>query len=136
MSFQDLMLLVPDKVLTKDKQYVELYNEALKMLNAIKLSRHKALYFGTMQIGPDTYYWDGKKVSDFTQRYFSCCLYIMDNLYNKLKDKPQELVEVSLSILYAMLTLFVNTREYKVDETLIEENNKYVKDDELKEEFE
>ena len=140
MNYLDIIdVLCPSTMLPGKKDYVQMYNSALGMLNTIKLSRYKALYFGSMQIGPDVYYWDGKKIADFTQKYLSVSMLVLSDLYEKLKDKPQELVEVSLSMLYSMLSLFTSTKEElesKIDKNLISENDKYVKDDELKEEFE
>ena len=140
MNYLDIIdVLCPSTMLPGKKDYVQMYNSALGMLNTIKLSRYKALYFGSMQIGPDVYYWDGKKIADFTQKYLSVSMLVLSDLYEKLKDKPQELVEVSLSMLYSMLSLFISTKEElesKIDKNLISENDKYVKDDELKEEFE
>lgn len=140
MNYLDIIdELCPSTMLPRKEDYVQMYNSALGMLNTIKLSRYKALYFGSMQIGPDVYYWDGKKITDFTQKYLSVSIMVLSDLYERLKDKPQELVEVSLSMLYSMLSLFVSTKEElesKIDKNLISENDKYVKDDELKEEFE
>lgn len=140
MNYLDIIdVLCPSTMLPGKEDYVQMYNSALGMLNIIKLSRYKALYFGSMQIGPDVYYWDGKKITDFTQKYLSVSIMVLSDLYERLKDKPQELVEVSLSMLYSMLSLFVSTKEElesKIDKNLISENDKYVKDDELKEEFE
>lgn len=140
MNYLDIIdVLCPSTMLPGKEDYVQMYNSALGMLNTIKLSRYKALYFGSMQIGPDVYYWDGKKITDFTQKYLSVSIMVLSDLYERLKDKPQELVEVSLSMLYSMLSLFVSTKEElesKIDKNLISENDKYVKDDELKEEFE
>ena len=140
MNYLDIIdVLCPSTMLPRKEDYVQMYNSALGMLNTIKLSRYKALYFGSMQIGPDVYYWDGKKIADFTQKYLSVSMLVLSDLYERLKDKPQELVEVSLSMLYSMLSLFVSTKEElesKIDKNLISENDKYVKDDELKEEFE
>lgn len=140
MNYLDIIdVLCSSTMLPGKEDYVQMYNSALGMLNTIKLSRYKALYFGSMQIGPDVYYWDGKKITDFTQKYLSVSIMVLSDLYERLKDKPQELVEVSLSMLYSMLSLFVSTKEElesKIDKNLISENDKYVKDDELKEEFE
>lgn len=140
MSYLDILdALCPSSMLPGVKQYIEMYNRALTMLNGIKLSRYKAMFFGSMQVGPDLYEWDGKKIEDFTSKYFSCVIYVMNDLYKQKKDNMKELVEISLSILYSMLALFINANEKysnKVDKSLIEENDKYVKDNELEEEFE
>ena len=100
MSYLDIMdELCPGIILPNKRDYIYMYNTALEMLNTIKLSRFKALYFGSMQIGPDVYEWDGKKIADFTQKYLSVSMLVLGDLYEKLKDKPQELVEVSLSMM-------------------------------------
>lgn len=141
MSYLDIIEeLCPGIILPNKRDYIYMYNTALEMLNTIKLSRFKALYFGSMQIGPDVYEWNGKHISDFTQKYLSVSMLVLGDLYEKLKDKPQELVEVSLSMLYSMLSLFMTTLDLadNIDSKLVAENDKYVYDNDpdLTKEFE
>lgn len=131
--------LIPSDMIPSKKEYIDMFNQALGYLNDIKLSRFKAMYFGSLQLGPDFYTWkDDKKDKEFTQKYQSCCIFIMDNLYNELKDKKQELVEVSLSILYSMLAMYVERKDFDLSnltKELLEENDKYVKDSDFDNEF-
>lgn len=140
MNYLDIIdnLIPSDFIPTKGK-YLDMYDQALGYLNDIKCSRFKAMYFGSLQIGPDFYTWkDDKGDKDFTSKYQACCIYIMDNLYARLKDKKQELIEVSLCILYSMLAMYVERKNLKLNsltKTLLEENDKYVKDEDFTNEF-
>ena len=131
--------LIPSDFIPKKDDYFRMYRDALDYLNIIKCSRFKAMYFGSLQIGPDVYNWvDSKGDKDFTEKYQSCCIFIMNDLYNRLKDKKQELVEISLCILYSMLALYVDRKNIKLDKItmdLLAENDKYVQDGELNSEF-
>lgn len=130
--------LVPDEFVPTRKRYISMYKKSLEFLNTIKCSRFKAHYFGSMQVGPDMFTWKpDKKNQEFYSRYQACCIYIMNTLYNKLTNK-QELIEVSLSILYAMLADYMNKYDIDVDKEisdLLTENDKYVKDSDLESEF-
>lgn len=139
MSFMDIIdELVPDKVPMNNYYITDLYLKALKLLNKIKLSRNSAMYFGTMQIGPEMCSWkDDKNNKDFTLKYSSCCILIMSDLYNKIKDRKR-LTELSISILYSMLALFVEEKGLTLPEEVfkeLEKNDKYFNND-LSKEFE
>lgn len=130
--------LVPDEFIPTRNNYINMYKKSLMFLNTIKCSRFKAHYFGSLQVGPDMFSWQpDRKNQEFYSRYQACCIYIMNTLYNKLTNK-QELIEVSLSILYAMLADYMNKYDIDADKEisdLLAENDKYVKDSDLESEF-
>lgn len=130
--------LVPDEFIPTRNNYINMYKKSLMFLNTIKCSRFKAHYFGSLQVGPDMFSWQpDRKNQEFYSRYQACCIYIMNTLYNKLTNK-QELIEVSLSILYAMLADYMNKYDIDADKEisdLLTENDKYVKDSDLESEF-
>lgn len=138
MSYFDIVEnLIPADNLT-EKDIVSKYIIALGYLNEIKCYRYNAMYFGSMSIGPDVYGYDD--ITDFDYKYTSCCIYIMGDLYDKMKGNMNELVEVSVSILYSMLALYMNkidklsnNAEKKISK-LININNKF-RDNKLKNEF-
>lgn len=139
MNFIELIdNLVPDEFIPTRNNYINMYKKSLMFLNTIKCSRFKAHYFGSLQVGPDMFSWQpDKKNQEFYSRYQACCIYIMNTLYNKLTNK-QELIEVSLSILYAMLADYMNKYDIDADKEisdLLAENDKYVKDSDLESEF-
>ena len=96
------------------------------------------MYFGSLNIGPDVYGYEN--LEDFNHKYTTCCMYIMGDLYDKMKGNTTELVEISISILYSMLALYMNNIEKlsngveKKINKLVNINNKF-KDNKLKEEF-
>lgn len=139
MNFIELIdSLVPDEFIPTRNNYINMYKKSLMFLNTIKCSRFKAHYFGSLQVGPDMFSWQpDRKNQEFYSRYQACCIYIMNTLYNKLTNK-QELIEVSLSILYAMLADYMNKYDIDADKEisdLLTENDKYVKDSDLESEF-
>lgn len=139
MNFIELIdNLVPDEFIPTRNNYINMYKKSLMFLNTIKCSRFKAHYFGSLQVGPDMFSWQpDRKNQEFYSRYQACCIYIMNTLYNKLTNK-QELIEVSLSILYAMLADYMNKYDIDADKEisdLLAENDKYVKDSDLESEF-
>ena len=139
MNFIELIdNLVPDEFIPTRNNYINMYKKSLMFLNTIKCSRFKAHYFGSLQVGPDMFSWQpDRKNQEFYSRYQACCIYIMNTLYNKLTNK-QELIEVSLSILYAMLADYMNKYDIDADKEisdLLVENDKYVKDSDLESEF-
>lgn len=137
MSYFDIIeKLIPVNEIN-EKDIVSMYILALGYLNDIKCYRYNAMYFGSMSIGPDVYSYDDLK--DFNHKYTSCGIYVMGDLYDKMKGNKTELVEMSLSILYSMLALYVGNihlsknAEKKINK-LISINNNF-KDNKLKEEF-
>lgn len=139
MNFMEIIdNLVPDEFIPTRNNYINMYKKSLMFLNTIKCSRFKAHYFGSLQVGPDMFSWQpDRKNQEFYSRYQACCIYIMNTLYNKLTNK-QELIEVSLSILYAMLADYMNKYDIDADQEisdLLTENDKYVKDSDLESEF-
>ena len=138
MSFLDVIDNLVPSTMPDVELYKKMYKWGLKLLNKIKCSRFNAMYFGSMQVGPDMYSWKDGSVKDFTIKYQSCCLYVMGNLYNKItKENKKEITEISLFILFSMLSLFVESGGYTLDEETykyLEENDKYT-DERLKGEF-
>lgn len=139
MNFMEIIdNLVPDEFIPTRNNYINMYKKSLMFLNTIKCSRFKAHYFGSLQVGPDMFSWQpDRKNQEFYSRYQACCIYIMNTLYNKLTNK-QELIEVSLSILYAMLADYMNKYDIDADKEisdLLAENDRYVKDSDLESEF-
>lgn len=135
MSFLDILdnLVMTGKLITK-KDVPKLYAKALEYLNTIKLSRYKALYYGSLQIGPDMCQFDTFK--EFRDKYYSVCHFVVGDNADRCRNNNQGLVESSLIMLYAMLSLYMTTFNIDFDcNELIEENDKYVTDEELKEEF-
>lgn len=140
MNYLDIIdNLVPSDFIPTKEKYLDMYDQALGYLNDIKCSRFKAMYFGSLQLGPDFYSWkDDKKDKDFTSKYQSCCIYVMDTLYARLKDNKQELTELSLYILYSMLAMYVEKKNLKLNKLtkeLLDENDKFVNDEDFANEF-
>lgn len=133
--FDVIEKLIEDKKSSpSDKDYLEMYKEALKMLNSIKLSRYKAMYFGSMQIGnPEIFEW--KKQKEFTRSYQAVCIHVMSSLYDAVADR-KILGEMTLSMLYSMLSKYFDDKEIDDEASkLLEENDKYCNDKDLEGEF-
>ena len=134
MSYDDIITtLCP---VSKNPDYKNMFKIALKYLNEIKLSRYKALYFGSLQAGSEICMWTSQ--ADFDKKYAVCCIYILGDLFDKMHNNMTELCEISLSMLYAMLSIYMNWKGEEIDDEtnkLLEENDKYVKDKELESEF-
>lgn len=136
MNYLDVLDLVPDSFPVKPKSYTELYIKALEGLNKIKLSRYSAMYFGSMMIGDPTFF-EFKDTDDFTQKYLSTCLCVVNTVYEKLNNDVDKLVSTSLSMLYSMLANYANIRNVKSEtiDKLIAENDNYKLNDEVKKDF-
>lgn len=141
MNYLDILdNLVPDKCPLQNHDIMRMYEKALEYLNTIKLSRNNAMYFGSMQIGPEVYSWkDDKNNKDFSLKYESCCIMLLTTVYQELKDDKQKLIELSLSVLYSMLALFVENKGLTFPESifkLLKENDKYYNKEDFDKEFE
>ena len=129
--------LVPDEFIPTRNNYINMYKKSLMFLNTIKCSRFKAHYFGSLQVGPDMFSWQpDRKNQEFYSRYQACCIYIMNTLYQRLREDKEKLISMSLFILYSMLGVYVGSIDYIDDEIkeLLDENDKY-KDNKLEGEF-
>lgn len=138
MSYMDIIEnLIPDKVRLHEKDVIHLYKIALQYLNKLKCYRANAMFFGSMQMEPEMYTWkESKRNIEFTQKYQSCCIYIMNTLYQRLREDKEKLISMSLFILYSMLGVYVGNIDYMDEEIkeLLDENDKY-KDNKLEGEF-
>lgn len=131
MKFLDVLELVPDTFTPTQQDFIDMYKKSLEMLNSIRCNRYSAMYFGSMSIGPDFYSWND--FNEYLKKYQTCCIYIMNDLYSRLKKEQGELIELSISILYSMLAQFITTLDFNDEEiqNLIEINDKF----ELSEKF-
>ena len=135
MKFLDILDLIPSDFMPTFDDYVSMYKKSLGYLNRMKCSRFTAMYFGSMCAGHDYYSW--KNLKEFTQKYQSCCIYIMNDLYPKMKEQKSELIDMSMSILYSMLAALVNMEDYsdKDIEKLLQENDKVQINPDIEKEF-
>lgn len=135
MKFLDILDLVPDTFIPKKNDFISMYKKSLKLLNELQCSRFNAMYFGSLNIGPDFYSWKDEK--EFVSKYQSCCIYIMNDLYSKLKSNQSELVELSLSILYSMLAQYVSMLDLDDNEleSLLNTNDKFKTSEEFNNAF-
>lgn len=135
MSFLDVIdTFVPNDFPLTDKTFINVYRKSLELLNKLKLSRFNAVYFGSMQLGPELYSWKNKK--DFIKSYNSVCIYVMDDLYNRLKEDKQALIETTLCLFYSILSIYIENTHDKLPkdiQELLKENDKYRSN--LEEEF-
>lgn len=130
MTIDDLLELVP----SDSFDIPETYKLSLRYLNILKCSRYNAMYFGSMSIG-DSEMFTFKNKKDFMSKYFSACIYVMNDLYNEeAKTNTPVYIETSLFILHSLLSSYITSIEYSDKEItkLIEENDKYKSSVELK----
>ena len=124
MTITDLLELVPSG---NEFDISETYKLSLKYLNSLKCSRYNAMYFGSMSIG-DNEFFSYKNKRDFISKYFSACMYVMGDLYDKeAKSNTSVYIETSLFILHSLLSSYMTSIEYSDKELtkLIKENDKY-----------
>lgn len=136
MDYYDVIEKLVDekKASPSEKDYLHMYKEALKMLNSIKLSRYKAMFFGSMQIGtPEMFEW--KNVKEFTKKYQAVCIHVMSSLYDNIENK-KILAETTLSMLYSILSKYFDNKEVDAEVTkLLNENDAFCNDKDLEGEF-
>lgn len=114
MSYEDIV----NNLFPQEKtNYKKLFKQALIYLNTIKLSRYKAIYFGLLHVG-DLSEWKNDK--EFKEKYATCCIFISDKLYVEMKNNIELLTEISLSILYTMLSRYILWKSYHIDKKLME----------------
>ena len=135
MKFLDILDLIPSDFMPTKDDYISMYKKALGYLNKMKCSRYTAMYFGSMSAGPDYYTW--KDLNEFTRKYQACSIYIMNDLYPKMKANKDELIDISMSILYSMLACYVGALDYEDKEMikLLDENDKYNINPDVEKEF-
>lgn len=136
MDYYDVIdkLVDEKKASPSEKDYLHMYKVALQMLNNIRLSRYKAMFFGSMQIGtPEMFEW--KNTKEFTKKYQAVCIHVMSSLYESIDDK-KILAVTTLSMLYSILAKYFDNKEVD-DEVnkLLTENDAFCNDKDLEGEF-
>lgn len=133
MTITDLLELVPSG---DSFDISETYKLSLSYLNKLKCSRYNAMYFGSMAIA-DNNFFSYKNKKDFLSKYYSACMYVMGDLYDKeAKNNTQVYIETSLFVLHSLLSSYTSSIEYTDKELtkLLKENDKYKSTVDLKEE--
>lgn len=128
-------LVIDNKPVPSYDEYMELYRKSLQKLNKIKLSRYKAMYFGSMEVGnPDFYIYNGYE--DFNHKYQTLSIYVMSPSFIEVIKDDKLRTELTLSILYSVLSTFFKEAKLPKDiKELLKENDAFCDDKELDGEF-